>query len=246
LTVDDWARPVDPTEFAGWTVHDVVVHLAANEALLASQLGVPVPAIPETATDNEDRTALARARHAGRPPTRAVAELEAAAEAIDTELAIRGEDRLDGPIDWWGGRVTARVAVLVRAFETWTHADDIRRALGVATVAPPPTSLLTMTETGCGLVPTMLAAGDVSYQDRVVRFRFTDLGGAAWDVDLGAAGGVRPSGDDVVDVEIVTAAVAMCRAVSARLDPCDLTYVAVGDRQLARDVIDALPALAVL
>ena len=36
------------------------------------------------------RTAQARARHAGRPPTRAVAELEVAAKAIDTELAIRG------------------------------------------------------------------------------------------------------------------------------------------------------------
>src|SRR5262249_42709898 len=68
LTADDWARPVDPPELAGWTVHDVVVHLVANESLLAAQLGVPVPGIPETATDNEGRTAQARARHAGRPP----------------------------------------------------------------------------------------------------------------------------------------------------------------------------------
>ena len=224
LTVDDWARPVDPTEFAGWTVHDVVVHLVANESLLAHQLGVPVPGIPETATDNEGRTAQARARHAGRPPTRAVAELEAAAEAIDTELAVRGEARLDEPIDWWGGRAATRVAVLVRAFETWTHADDIRRAIGEAMVAPPPASLLTMTETGCGLVPSMLAARGASHPGRLVRFRFTDLGGAAWDVDLGVVGGVRPAGDDAVDTEIVTEAVAVCRAISARLDPRELTY----------------------
>jgi uncharacterized protein (TIGR03083 family) len=246
LTAADWARPVDPTEFAGWTVHDVVVHLAANESLLAYQLGVPVPGIPETATDNEDRTGQARSRHAGRPPTRAVAELEAAAEAIDTELAARGEARLDEPIDWWGGLVATRVAVLVRAFETWTHADDIRRAIGLAMVAPPPASLLTMTRTACGLVPTMLAARDASHPGRLVRFRFTDLGGAAWDVDLGAVGGVRPAGDDAVDAEIVTDAVAVCRAASARLDPRELTNVVVGDDELARDVIDALPALAVL
>ncbi len=246
LTVDDWARPVDPTEFAGWTVHDVAVHLVANESLLASQLGVPVPGIPETATDNEGRTAQARARHAGRPPTHAVAELEAAAEASDTELAVRGEARLDEPIDWWGGRAATRVAVLVRAFETWTHADDIRRAIGVPMVAPPPASLLTMTEIGCGLVPSMLAARGAYHPGRLVRFRFTDLGGAAWDVDLGAVGGVRPAGDDAVDTEIVTEAVAVCRAISARLDPRELTYVVVGDEQLARDVIDALPALAVL
>ena len=35
LTDDDWVRPVDPPELAGWTVHDVVVHVAANESLLA-------------------------------------------------------------------------------------------------------------------------------------------------------------------------------------------------------------------
>ena len=246
LTVDDWARPVDPSEFAGWTVHDVAVHLSANESLLASELGVPVVGIPETATDNEDRTAQARARHAGRPPTCAVAELEAAAKASDTELAARGEARLDEPIDWWGRRAATRVAVLVRAFETWTHADDIRRAVGVPMVAPPLASMLTMTEIGCGLVPSMLATRGASHRGRLVRFRFTDLGGAAWDVDLGAVGGVRPAGDNAVDTEIVTEAVAVCRAISARLDPHELTYVVVGDEQLARDVIDALPALAVL
>ncbi|HET6951124.1 MAG TPA: maleylpyruvate isomerase N-terminal domain-containing protein, partial [Acidimicrobiales bacterium] len=72
----DWERPVDPPEFAGWTVHDVAVHLVANESLLADQLGVPVAGIPETATDNEGRTATARARHRGRPPAEAVDELE--------------------------------------------------------------------------------------------------------------------------------------------------------------------------
>jgi uncharacterized protein (TIGR03083 family) len=246
LTVDDWARPVDPSEFAGWTVHDVVVHLAANESLLAYQLGAPVPGVAETATDNEDRTTRARARHAGRPPARAVAEMEAAALAIDTQLAVGGEARLDEPIDWWGGRVPTRAALLVRAFETWTHADDIRRAIGVAMVAPPAGSLLTMTHLGCGLVPTMLAARGASHAGRFVRLRFTDLDGAAWDVDLGAVGGVRPAGDDVVDAEIVTEAVAMCRAVSARLGPHELTHAVVGDEQLAREVIDALPALAVL
>jgi uncharacterized protein (TIGR03083 family) len=188
LSADEWDRPVDPPEFAGWTVHDVVVHLVANESLLASQLGVPVRGIPETATDNEGRTAQARARHAARPPAHAVAELEASAEATDAEVTVRGEARLNEPITWWGGRAATRIAVLVRAFETWTHADDIRRAIGA---------------------------------DMVV-------------------------GDDAVDAEIVTEAAAACRAVSARLDPCQVAYEVVGDEQLAREVVDALPALAVL
>ena len=194
LTVDDWGRPVDPPEFAGWTVHDVVVHLVANESLLADQLGVPVPGIPETATDNEGRTAQARARHAGRPPAHAVAELEAAAEATDTEVTVRGEARLNEPIDWWGGRAATAVALLVRAFETWTHADDIRRAIGADMVDPPPASLLTMAHAACGFVPSMLAVRGAYHPGRLVRFRFTDLGAppgtSTWEP---SAGSVRPA-----------------------------------------------------
>ena len=136
--------------------------------------------------------------------------------------------------------------MLVRAFETWTHADDVRRAIGASMVVPPPASLLTMAHAACGLVPRTLAVRGGLRPGRLVRFRFTDLGDAGWDVDLGAVGGVRPAGDDAVDAEIVTEAVAVCRGISARLDPRDLIFDVVGDERLARDVVDALPALAVI
>jgi uncharacterized protein (TIGR03083 family) len=246
LAVDDWTRPVDPPEFAGWDVHDVVVHLVANESLLADELGVPVPGVTETATDNNGRTAQARGRHAERPPSHAVAELEAAAAAVDREVTRRGEARLHETIEWWGQRASTGVALLVRTFETWTHTDDIRRAIGVPMVQPPTASLLTMAHTASGFVPLMLALRGIQHPDRLVRFRFSDLGGTAWDVDLGTVGGVRPAGGDPVDVEIVTEALATCRVVSARVDPGALAYDVVGDEQLARDVVDALPAMAVL
>jgi uncharacterized protein (TIGR03083 family) len=246
LNVDDWVRPVDPPELVGWTVHDVAVHLAANATLLAVRLGVPISGIPETATDNEGRTAQARARHAGRPPGQAVAELEAAAAATDAALAVRGEARWDEPIDWWGVPTRTRLAVLIRAFETWTHADDIRRAIGAGVVDPPRASLLTMVHSACGLVPTMLAARGRRHPGRLVRFRCPDLDNAAWDVDLRGVAGVRPAGNDGVDAELITDATSLCRVVSARVDPGRLAFSVVGDEALAADVIDALPALAVL
>jgi hypothetical protein len=113
-------------------------------------------------------------------------------------------------------------------------------------VDPPPASLLTMAHGACGFVPTMLAARGAVHPGRLVRFRFSDLGDAAWDVDLGTVGGVRPAGDDAVDAEIIPEAAAACRSVSARIDPRQLRYDVIGDEQLARAVIDALPALAVL
>ena len=92
----------------------------------------------------------------------------------------------------------------------------------------------------------MLAVRGTDHPGKLVRFRFTDLGDAAWDVDLGAVAAVRPAGDDAVDAEIAVDAAAFCRGVSARIDPRALTYAVVGDEALARDVVDALPALAVL
>ena len=246
LAPGDWARPVDPPELAGWTVHDVAVHLVANESLLAERLGVPLAGIPETAVDNEGRTAEARARHRGRPPGAALAELEAAAEAADTAVTGRGEDRLGDPIDWWGGAAATGVVLLVRAFETWTHADDVRRAVGAEMVPPPPGSLLTMAHAGCGFIPGLLAARGAYHPGRLARLRFPDLGDAAWDVDLGVIGGVRPAGEGTVDVEIEAESVAFCRGISARLPAEGLRYRATGDESLAAEVADALPALAVI
>jgi hypothetical protein len=208
---------------------------------------VPVPGIPERATDNEGRAAEAQARHRDLPPAQSIAELEAAAEAADQAVIARGEARLDEPIDWWGGRAATRTVLMVRSFETWTHADDIRRVVGLAPVPPPTSSLLTMLHTACGFVPSLLAARDAYHPGRYVRLRFDDLG-VAWDVDLGMVGGVVPATDAVMDVaaEITTASLAFCHVVSARLPATGLPHRVEGDARLAREIVEALPALAMV
>lgn len=246
LTADDWELPVDPPEFAGWTVHDLVVHLAANESLLADRLDVPLAAVPETSGDNVRRTAAARARHQGRPPAEALAELRAAGDAVDRRATSLDDDALGTTIDWWGLATRVRTALLVRAFETWTHADDIRRALHLPALAPPPASLRTMSATACGLMPLMLAAADLHRPGRVVRFTFTDLRGASFDVHLDRAGQADPPGPGAVDAAIELDAVSFCLCVANRLPPAELAYRSTGDVDLAREVIAATPALAVL
>ena len=102
-TPDQWTRPVDPPELAGWTVHDVAVHLAANEALLASALGVGLAGVPETEPDQR-----APARRWPGPatatvdPAVALDELEAAAAAVDAHLASPAGADLDRAIEFWG------------------------------------------------------------------------------------------------------------------------------------------------
>ncbi|HET6948751.1 MAG TPA: hypothetical protein VFI47_00140, partial [Acidimicrobiales bacterium] len=134
-----------------------------------------------------------------------------------------------------------------RSFETWTHADDARRAIGRPMVPPPAASLLTMGHVACRLVPRMLDARGARHPGRLVRITFTDLGDAAsWDVDLGLLDSARPAGDTAVDVAIAVDALSFCRGVSARLPEGGVAYRAQGDESLARAVIEALPALAML
>ena len=249
LRADDWATPVDPPELAGWSVHDLVVHLAANATLLADTLGVPVPGVPETAVDNEGRTAAAQARHRSLPPSAALGELAAAARAVEQGAAgLAGPDaeaRLAEAVDWWGVPTPIGWVLMVRAFETWTHTDDIRRALGHPMQPPPPPSLATMTRAACGLIPLMLAARGERRAGGTVRVRLTDLADTAWDVDLGQVGAAVPAGSTAADAEIAVAAVDLCRAVGNRMSG-GLPYTSVGDADLARTVVEATPALAVL
>jgi uncharacterized protein (TIGR03083 family) len=251
LGPDDWAATIDPPEFAGWTVHDVTAHLAANATLLADVLAVPVPGVPETEHGNEARTEAARARHRTLPPSAAIDEIEAAAHAVDEAVSGydgRGTDHpgLAEEIDWWGIPTPIGWVLMVRAFETWTHTDDIRRALGRPMEPPPPHSLRAMTRAGCGLIPHMLASRGTDRPGKVVRVRFTDLPDTAWEVALDTVGVARPAGDGPVDAELTVDAVGLCRAVGRRMPEGGLTYTSVGNQALARTVVDALPALAVL
>jgi len=246
LGPDDWGRGLDPPEFAGWTVHDVAAHLAANATLLARNLGAPVTGVPETSGDNAERTAATQARHRALPPAVAVNELEAAAGAADHVVSRLDAAGLEREIDWWAVPMAIRWVLLVRAFETWTHIDDIRRALGRPMQPPPAPSLRTMSRAACALMPLMLAARGQEHPGRVIRVRFTDLVDVAWDVDLGEMGVARPAGTTPVDAEVTLDAVDLCRALGARLPDGGLRFTGTGDRALAQAVVEAVPAVAVL
>ena len=245
LTVDDWTRPVDPPEFAGWTVHDVVVHLVANESLLAR------PARRAGAGHPRDRHRQRGPHRPGPGPARRPAagaggrrvgggrggdapRSRPAARPASTSRSTGGAAELP---TW--------MAVLVRAFETWTHADDIRRAIGAGMVVPPPASLLTMAHAACGLVPRMLrprrlpsrAARPVPIH-RPRRRRLGRRPGSRRRRPSGRRrrgrrrdrhrGRSHLSGNQ------------------RRIGPAELEYTVFGDDLLVSDIIDALPALAVL
>lgn len=123
----DWSRP---TDCPGWTVHDVLAHLAHLEtALAADEPAAPEPGGREVASGWTNAGVEARRDQA---PDTLRAELAAAVLRRITELKrLQPIDPLARPhvtpagVSWdWG------TLLRNRAVDMWVHEQDIRRAAG--------------------------------------------------------------------------------------------------------------------
>ena len=134
LVPAQWSVGVGPA-FPDWTVHDLAAHLAASEALLAESLGA-ASFTPEVADDPTTRAHAAVERHRSLVPARTLAELEAAYARVLAAVADLGNGAASHVVTWFGLDLDLGDVLVQRAFEIWTHADDIRRALDLPLVPP--------------------------------------------------------------------------------------------------------------
>jgi uncharacterized protein (TIGR03083 family) len=242
ITADQWSRPVGPA-FPNWTVHDLTAHLASTEGLLAEALGAD-RFVPETETQPEPRAHAAVARHRRLDPTVAVAEYEAAAGLVQRAVASLGPAHAEADITWWDLPLTVGTVLIQRAFETWTHADDIRAARHEPAPLPSPGSLHVMSATAVETIPLMLAAGGTAAEGRRARIELTGPGGGTYDIALGLE--AEGDADAPPDVTLRVDVIDFCKAIGDRLAPADLPHRTSGDLDLGAQVVAALPALAVL
>jgi uncharacterized protein (TIGR03083 family) len=235
--------------FPDWSVQDLVAHLAASEALLAELLGAP-SFTPEVADQPTPRAHAAVDRHRSWSPAQTRAELERAYSLVQAATLDLGDAVSAHPVPWFGLELSLGDVLIQRAFEIWTHADDIRRALALPLLPPPAPSLALMSATAVEGVPLLLAAAGVDAEGRTARLTLDGAGGAAYDLDLslepgpaavsGATFGATP------DVSLELDVVDFCRSVADRLPADQLHHRVTGDRQLAAALVAALPGLAVL
>jgi uncharacterized protein (TIGR03083 family) len=229
-----WDRRAAPYE---WTVHGLVGHLVGVERYLGGLLGLwPFdPVGPEH--DHLGVTEPFVARTGGADPRVTVAEWTGLAATVADHAERLGAGGREATIAFHGLAFTIDDVLALRAFEVWTHAEDVRRALrlDLAPGLPEPGELRTMADLSLRhLFPaTLLTAPHQS--SRSARFVLTGPGGGVW--RLGAAAGAP-------DVRVVADVVDYCHMAARRMAPGDLAADVSGDEDLALDLLAAAQLLA--
>lgn len=252
-----WRLPV----LRGLDVQQLIGHLTGVEEDMRRGLAGD-PAVADA--DHVSSTEPWAARQAGLRPDQTRAEWR---QAADRTLAqVRGLPGLDAEVALHGMRLPVSALLVVRAFELWTHDNDIRRAAGLPLAVPDASTLRLMTELAARLLP--YGAARTGLRERVcLHLVLTGPGGGTWDVVIGdrdrdggddsrgddgpgASGGPGPGGGGADDREvpaavgIVTGAVGFCQLVANRAVPGDLDLYITGDAGHAARILAAASALA--
>ncbi len=226
---EDWRRPV----LRGLDVQHLIGHLTGVEEDMRRCLSGD-PAVAEA--DHVGSTQPWATRQAGQPPASTRAEWRGAA---DRNLALaREHGDLRAGVALHGMRLPLGELLIVRAFELWTHDNDIRRATGLPPAVPDASTLRLMTGLAARLLPYGAARAGLREPTRV-HLVLTGPGGGTWDVVIGDADKL-PS----ASVGIVTGAVGFCRLVANRAAPGELDLHITGDAGRAAGILAAASALA--
>src|SRR5262249_52130499 len=224
--------------FNGLTARELVTHLASMESTVASVIGSPtVPDVTEL--DVERRTAIFLARFRDRPLPDVRAGWGGWGGAFRGWFAAAPAD---AAVPVFGLTLGRDSLLVTRAFETWTHADDIRRAVGRHLEPPSAPTLARMADLSVTSMPAALEAAGRAHPDKTGRVVPTAR--AAPDSRLAPLGfgGVG----DAPGVALTADGVAWCRVVSERMAPEALPRTVEGDPALADDLAAASSAFATL
>jgi uncharacterized protein (TIGR03084 family) len=214
-TDTDWDAP---TRCPGWTVADVVLHLAqTDEFALASIEGhIGEAVVSWTGTDGaatvDDRAGALVAQQRGAPPQQVRERWRAAAAALRHAF-----DTVDpsARLTWVAGQVAARTLAATRLSETWIHTGDVAEALGVARTPGP--QLEQIVRLAWRTLPYAFAR-DGKQLAGPVAVELTAPDGGTWafgDVDTATTMVRGPATD-------------FCEVAARRLDPADSRLTATG------------------
>jgi uncharacterized protein (TIGR03083 family) len=228
LDEPDWRRHV----LRDLDVQGLVGHLIGVEEDVQRALAGEPPVVQ---ADHVTSTQAAAERQAGRPVAGTRTDWRRAAGCTLEMVHDAGD--MTARVTVWGIPLPLSGALVARAFELWTHENDIRRAVGRPASVPDAPTLGLMTELATTMLP--FGAAMTGLQGPInLRLVLTGPGGGTWDV---AIGGDAP---EPAAVAIVTDVVDFCRLAANRLDPAGLDLYVTGDQVRASGVLLATAALA--
>jgi uncharacterized protein (TIGR03084 family) len=214
-----------PSRCAGWSVSDVVLHLAQTNEMAVASLEGTMPQFLERmaeglppAADVDAGAAAMVERERGAPPAEVRARWDASVAALRDGFAATD---LGARVTWVVGELSVRTLATTRLAETWIHGGDVAVASGPL---PAPTDRLWhIARLAWRTVPYAFARAGRPAPGPVV-FDLVGPGGAAWrfGADAGDAGGDGPV------TTVRGDAVDLCLVAGQRADAADTGLVAEG------------------
>jgi uncharacterized protein (TIGR03084 family) len=198
---DAWSRP---SRCAGWSVADVVLHLAqTNEMAQASidgTFGEWAKGFPSDARDVDDGAARLVARERGGPVDELRRRwLDGAARMCASFRAIDASAR----VPWVAGTMAARTLATTRLAETWIHTNDIAPV-------PPTGRLEHIARLAWRTIPHAFGRAGLPAPGPTA-FRLSAPGGGTWRFE-----------PDVAPVNVIEGdGVELCAVASRRVPPTD-------------------------
>lgn len=222
----------------GLDIRELVIHLASMESLLAATIGEPTqPDVDETDIDLRTAIFIERYRDRGIDAAREVwrRSIDAVRRwAIDPANA-------SADVACFGLVLSRDSLLLARSFETWTHADDIRRAMDRRLAPPEPSTLHRMAHMSVTATPIGLEVIGRAHRGKSARVVLTGPGGGSWLIPLGHSEAIEPP-----DVLLTLDTVDWCLLVAERITPESVPYEAEGEVGLVGDLAAAASAFATL
>ena len=227
-------RFVDSETCNGLTVTELVLHLAAAERAIANELDQPTIVMFDDAYLREI-TAAELVECAGVDFDGAVARWWSAVETV-RERARGAHHRVGG--------YRINDALMIRAFETWTHVDDLRAVSGLEESTPTHAVLRAMVEFSVRSTPLALASTGRARDHGAALLHLTGAIDGEWTIPLVVDdGGAARDGNVVTIATLTIDTVDWCKRFAARRDD-GVAHFGAGDETVVRDLVLAAPAFA--
>ena len=180
ITPSDWDSAAAPY---AWSTHGLVAHLLVIERYTAHVLGVATDAVPQDAEAPHllMGASLIEAELA-REPAATADEWYRCARSTAGSVTTFGDNPRSRVYQFHGWPFSLSALLLARAFELWTHADDIRRATGRQIMAPSPSDLRVMSTMSVGSVEALLPVVRPDSVAPTTRVVLTGSGGGTFDL----------------------------------------------------------------